>query len=340
MEDPHNTAAATLASINKPVTLASITQQLAEGGSVTDELLAFMQAHANASSSVPQSVATSSGAFSSSSTGSDGSEPASTSLSHAPVRSSVEFPPSPAKNPLRSSQATTSAFTAPATSHSKSSASSSSAHSLPRESVCTALPPVGVPYVGQRCLSESGSASSRSDDAKLRSSDAAAFGLAADVGVGAGTAYLGPPGETYESRSRHRVISPDGSDAARNESGAMVVHGDGQSMQMVDASRGLIPVPKGQRYVDVTNYLNMSQTDAAKQLKIPASTLSKRWKEAVRNRKWPYRRVQRLDKEITTLLHNVPQGPNAPPLPKHIEEELARLLKLREKEMQQVIIRL
>lgn len=120
----------------------------------------------------------------------------------------------------------------------------------------------------------------------------------------------------------------------------MVVHEDGQSLQMVDASRGLIPVPKGQRYVDVTNYLNMSQTDAAKQLKIPASTLSKRWKEAVRNRKWPYRRVQRLDKEITTLLHNVPQGPDAPPLPKHIEEELARLLKLREKEMQQVIIRL
>jgi chaperonin cofactor prefoldin len=122
--------------------------------------------------------------------------------------------------------------------------------------------------------------------------------------------------------------------------GALVVQPDASSLQMVDASRGLIPVPKGQRYVDVTGYLNMSQTEAAKQLKVPPSTLSKRWKEAVRNRKWPYRRVQKLDKEITTLLHNVPQGASAPPLPPHIEEELAKLLQLRQKEMQQVIIRL
>jgi hypothetical protein len=64
----------------------------------------------------------------------------------------------------------------------------------------------------------------------------------------------------------------------------------------------------GHHYVDITEYLNLPQYLAAKKLGIPASTLSKRWKEAVRTRKWPYRSVQKLDKEITTLLHNIPQG--------------------------------
>lgn len=35
--------------------------------------------------------------------------------------------------------------------------------------------------------------------------------------------------------------------------------------------------------------------------------IASRWKEAVRNRKWPYRTISKLDKEIMTLLHNIPQ---------------------------------
>lgn len=102
----------------------------------------------------------------------------------------------------------------------------------------------------------------------------------------------------------------------------------------------LIPVPVGQRYVDITDYLNMPQTKAAQKLGLPTSTLSKRWKEAVCNRKWPYRAVQKLDKEITTLLYNVPTGADAPPLPKDIEESLGRLLRKRDDELRSVVVRI
>lgn len=61
-------------------------------------------------------------------------------------------------------------------------------------------------------------------------------------------------------------------------------------------------------------YLTLPQSEAAHKLGIPTSTLSKRWKEAVRARKWPYRTVAKLDKEIMTLLHNIPQGTSAFPL--------------------------
>jgi hypothetical protein len=89
----------------------------------------------------------------------------------------------------------------------------------------------------------------------------------------------------------------------------------GQQLATTNDNNELIPVPRGQNYVDITEYLNMPQADAAKKLGIPPSTLSKRWKEAVRKRKWPYRMICKIDKEIMNLLNKVPQGPNAPPLP-------------------------
>mmetsp|Transcript_14233 Transcript_14233/g.19835 ORF Transcript_14233/g.19835 Transcript_14233/m.19835 type:complete len:315 (-) Transcript_14233:80-1024(-) len=107
-------------------------------------------------------------------------------------------------------------------------------------------------------------------------------------------------------------------------------------------SSTLVPVPQhsGPNYTDITEYLNMPQNEAAKRLNIPTSTLSKRWKEAVVNRKWPYRTVCKIDKEIMTLLHNIPQGPGAPPLPQEIEQSLAMLLKRRQAELRTVILRL
>lgn len=127
---------------------------------------------------------------------------------------------------------------------------------------------------------------------------------------------------------------------------------DQMSMQQDSSSHGqqlattgndnqeLIPVPRGQNYVDITEYLNMPQADAAKKLGIPPSTLSKRWKEAVRKRKWPYRMICKIDKEIMTLLHNVPQGPNAPPLPEEIETALGISLRKRQEELRPVVIRI
>lgn len=122
----------------------------------------------------------------------------------------------------------------------------------------------------------------------------------------------------------------------------MALHGDASHGQLATTNDNneLIPVPRGQNYVDITEYLNMPQADAAKKLGIPPSTLSKRWKEAVRKRKWPYRMICKIDKEIMTLLHNVPQGPNAPPLPEEIETALGISLRKRQEELRPVVIRI
>lgn len=92
------------------------------------------------------------------------------------------------------------------------------------------------------------------------------------------------------------------------------------------------------RYVDITKYLNMPQSMAAEKLGIPTSTLSKRWKEVARNRKWPYRTVSKLDKEIMAILHNIPQGSNK--LQPDMEATLGVLLRRRQEELRPVRIRL
>lgn len=109
---------------------------------------------------------------------------------------------------------------------------------------------------------------------------------------------------------------------------------------VANTNNELIPIPKGTSFLDITEYLNMPQSEAAKKLGIPPSTMSKRWKEAVRKRKWPYRVVCKIDKEIMTLLHNVPQGPNAPCLSEELENALGNLLRKRQEELRPVIIRI
>ena len=95
--------------------------------------------------------------------------------------------------------------------------------------------------------------------------------------------------------------------------------------------------PAAGQYSDITDYLNMQQNQAAKKLGIPPSTLSKRWREAAPNRKWPWRTVCKIDKEITTLLHNIP--PDGV-IPKDIEEKLSVLIAKRQEELKPIVIRL
>eukprot|EP01133_Synstelium_polycarpum_P015040 gene15040-17792_t len=93
----------------------------------------------------------------------------------------------------------------------------------------------------------------------------------------------------------------------------------------------------GQSFIEITEFLNLPQCDAAKRLGIPTSTLSKRWKEAAQGRKWPFRKVTKLDKEIMTLLHNIPQGGVVPP---SVEASLEKLMKKRQKKLRPVFIRI
>jgi len=108
-------------------------------------------------------------------------------------------------------------------------------------------------------------------------------------------------------------------------------HNNPQNRQIV-----LSDSSQRQQYVDITDLLNMPQTDAAKRLGVPTSTLSKRWKEAAVKRKWPYRTVCKLEKEITTLLHNISNGP----VSAEMEQTLAHLLRRRQEELRTVIIRI
>eukprot|EP01129_Flabellula_baltica_P017543 TRINITY_DN974_c0_g1_i1.p1 TRINITY_DN974_c0_g1~~TRINITY_DN974_c0_g1_i1.p1 ORF type:complete len:350 (-),score=81.62 TRINITY_DN974_c0_g1_i1:55-1032(-) len=99
--------------------------------------------------------------------------------------------------------------------------------------------------------------------------------------------------------------------------------------------------PPEPKYFDITPYLSLPQSQAAKKLNIPTSTLSKRWKEAVRGRKWPYRSICKLDKEIMTLLHNISHSEGeSGSLPPKIEQELGELLRQRQEELKPVTIRL
>jgi len=88
-------------------------------------------------------------------------------------------------------------------------------------------------------------------------------------------------------------------------------------------------------YVDVTPFIRLSQEEAAKRIGIPSSTLSKRWREATMNRKWPYRTLCKIERELKTLVHNLPKG--------NIDPEIARtltiLLRKRDEESKIVLIK-
>jgi len=103
------------------------------------------------------------------------------------------------------------------------------------------------------------------------------------------------------------------------------------------------PGQEGKMFVDVTPFLVLSQSDAAKMIGIPSSTLSKRWKEATLNRKWPFRTVQKLDREILTLLRNLESYKFQAKdnfVSAAAETALVKLLRMRKEELRQVYIRI
>lgn len=85
------------------------------------------------------------------------------------------------------------------------------------------------------------------------------------------------------------------------------------------------------KYCDITEYLTLPQHQAAKQLKMGTTTLSKRWKVASRGRKWPARTIRKIDKELETLFRNAATNDA-------VQYRIAELLKQRQDELSPISI--
>ena len=124
------------------------------------------------------------------------------------------------------------------------------------------------------------------------------------------------------------------------------VHVVGSAMQP-PAQAGTLAAPGNGVFVDITQVLHLTQSEAARRVGIPTSTLSKRWAEAVPDRKWPHRTVTKLDKAINAALSRIPSAPPAGKAVKRksitvkkAEEKLTRLLEERAAALQPVYIRI
>jgi len=82
--------------------------------------------------------------------------------------------------------------------------------------------------------------------------------------------------------------------------------------------------------------LTIRQAAAARRMGMSSSALSKRWRETMKGRKWPYRIHCKLEKEIKELLQQH-KGPARPP---DIERKLCILLDQRRENIQPAMIRL
>lgn len=103
----------------------------------------------------------------------------------------------------------------------------------------------------------------------------------------------------------------------------------------------MIKFGKQEKSFDISTMVDLSQKDAAKKLGIPGSTLSKKWREATGNRKWPFRTIQKLDHRIHTLFHNhVNAGNKDGSMTKETTVLLEHLLFQRKKETSPVFVKL
>lgn len=106
-------------------------------------------------------------------------------------------------------------------------------------------------------------------------------------------------------------------------------------------STQLVPRPDEEFVYLTEEFLNLPQSEAARKLGLPTSSLSKKWKEVAGERKWPYRTVCKLDKEIATLIEANTSGKDAPTkLPPDVEQTLGLLIRRRSQELRTVLIRL
>jgi len=98
----------------------------------------------------------------------------------------------------------------------------------------------------------------------------------------------------------------------------------------------------GYKYVNVTPYLHLPQHEAARELSVPSSTLSKRWREATMNRNWPHRVLRKLDKQILLLVKNsgTYNSHNSDTNESDLSQNLSYLLAKRKEEAKVVFIRL
>jgi hypothetical protein len=86
------------------------------------------------------------------------------------------------------------------------------------------------------------------------------------------------------------------------------------------------------KMLDITHLLCLLQSDAALAVNMNVSTFCKRWKEAVGQRKWPFRVLARLDKEIAFLKKKTPLSRGA-------EAKIAALRKQRKEALAPTLIR-
>jgi len=135
------------------------------------------------------------------------------------------------------------------------------------------------------------------------------------------------------------ATSPANPQTASQHFFAMQAYGNNALIQPKENEKRIVErKDENSKFVDVTPFLTLPQHEAAKKLGIPSSTLAKRWKEASCNRKWPYRTVSKLDKEILTLLKNVENAKAE--LSPSVEATLGLLLKKRQEELKTVLVRL
>jgi len=135
-------------------------------------------------------------------------------------------------------------------------------------------------------------------------------------------------------------VSPSSSSSPPSSPGSPLEDGDNDRYQLATSSsqgKQITSKVGGHTFMDITPYMTLPQAEAARRLGIPPSTLSKRWRVAARKRKWPWRVVSKLDKEITTLMYNITPGET---LDKEVEERLAYLMARRQKELRPVSIRI
>lgn len=138
--------------------------------------------------------------------------------------------------------------------------------------------------------------------------------------------------------SKYRVettIQPKNCEVATNEIRQELEH---KSEHKANSTQ-VIPqyIPESYKYCEITDYLTLPQTQAAKKFNMAASTFSKRWKEASHNRKWPWRYIRKIDKEIECILHNIS---NNDVISKEVEHRLIELSIQRQKQLTPVSIRI